>query len=183
MKKICLVLVALFVYAEAAYGLVGAQVFYGYRIQKNDNDDSSAHLVKLSGHLSPLPLIPVGLGVTFLPWVSYSADENIGEESVTGMELAVELMGWLPMVPFVTPYAKINYTVWGHKTTTHTDDSWDDLEEKVGGMEIGFGASYDLLPLISVMAEVSQGLRTIEKENEDEDFNATTLSIGFEVGI
>ena len=181
MKKICLVLVALFVYAEAAYGLASAQVFYGYRIQKNDNYDRSAHLVKLSGHLSPLPLIPVGLGVTFLPWVSYGIDESIGEESATGMELAVELMGWLPMVPFITPYAKINYTVWGQKTTTRT--GWDDLKEKVGGMEIGFGASYDLLPLISVMAEVSQGLRTIEKDDLKEDFNATTLSIGVEVGI
>ncbi len=185
MKKICLVLVALFVYAEAAYGLASAQVFYGYRIQKKSADmdmgediDVSAHLVTVAGHLSPLPLIPVGLGATYSPWVAYATAEN--EESSTGMEVGVELLGWLPMVPFVTPYAKINYTVWGYKKTTFKDDqNLPDKEEKVGGMEIGVGVSYDLLPLISVMAEVSQGLRTIE----DEDFNATTLSIGFEVGI
>ena len=152
--------------------------FYSYRMQKKDNDDHSAHLIKLSGHVSPLPLVPVGLGVTYLPWVNYSTADN--EESATGMELAVELLGWLPLVPIVTPYAKINYTVWGHKTTTYTELSgWEDLKEKVGGMEIGVGASYDLLPLVSVMAEVSQGLRTVG----DQDFNATTLSVGFEVGI
>ena len=179
MKKI-LVLAALFVYAEAAYGLVGVQAFYNYRLQKKDDDDHSAHLVKLSTHVSPVPLVPVGLGVVYFPWVGYSADKDKSEEAATGMELAVELVSWLPMIPIVTPYAKINYTVWGYKKTTYTEvSSLDDFEQKVGGMEIGVGVGYDVLPLVTLMAEVSQGLRKVE----DEDFNATTLSIGFEVGI
>ena len=176
MKKI-LVLAALFVYAEAAYGLVGGQVFYGYRLQKKDSDDHSAHFVKVATHISPVPFVPVGLGVVYIPWLNYAVDENSSEEAATGMELAVELVGWLPMIPIVTPYAKINYTVWGYKKTT--DFELDDLEQKVSGMEIGVGVGYDVLPLVTLMAEVSQGLRKVE----DKDFNATTLSIGFEVGI
>ena len=177
MKKI-LMLVALFVYAESAYSLVGGQLFYGYRMQKKDDNDQSAHLARISAHVSPIPLVPVGLGVAYFPWVSYAVDKDKAEKSASGMELAVELVGWLPMVPIVTPYAKINYTVWGHKKTTY-DNGTEDNEEKVSGMEIGAGVSYDVLPLVSVVAEVSQGLRKIE----DAEFNATTLSIGVEVGI
>lgn len=186
MKKI-LVLAALFVCAEAAYGLASMQVFYNYRMQKNDVYDNSAHLVKLSGHVSPLPLIPASLGVVYFPWVGYTADKDNNEESVSGMEVAVELMGWLPMVPFVTPYAKINYTVWGYRKVTHTEASgWDDKEQDVGGMELGLGVGYDVLPFVTLVAEVSQGLRKVEYENETDEnkkFNATTLSIGVEVGI
>ena len=187
MKKL-LLLAVLFVYAEAAFALVGGQLFYGYRMQKNDAYDDSAHLVKIATHLSPLPLVPVGLGAVFFPWVSYSADEDKGEDSASGMELAVELVGWLPMIPIVTPYAKVNYTVWGHKKITYTESSgWDDKEHDVGGMELAVGVGYDVFPLVTIVAEVSQGLRTIEYEEEtNEDnkkFNATTLSVGIEVGI
>ena len=188
MKKL-LVLAALFVYAEAAYGLVSGQVFYGYRLQKNDAHDESSHLLKIATHVSPVPLVPVGLGVVWSPWVSYSVDENKGEESATGMEFAVELMGWLPMVPFVTPYAKFNYTLVGYQKITHTEDSgWDDKEHDVGGMELGVGVGYDVLPFVTIVAEVSQGLRTIEYEDDEADdenkkFNATTISLGVEVGI
>ena len=87
----------------------------------------------------------------------------------------------------VTPYAKFNYTVWGHKKISFTSGSgWDDKELDVGGMEFVVGVGYGVLPLVTIMAEFSQGLRTIEYENETDDnkeFHATTLSIGVEVGI
>lgn len=187
MKKI-LVLAALFVCAEAAYGLASMQVFYNYRMQKNDVYDNSAHLVKLSGHVSPLPLIPASLGVVYFPWVGYTADKDNNEESVSGMEVAVELMGWLPMVPFVTPYAKINYTVWGYRKVTCVEGRicGDTEQQDVDGMELGLGVGYDVLPFVTLVAEVSQGLRKVEYEHESDEnkkFNATTLSIGVEVGI
>ncbi len=178
MKKI-LVLTALFIYAEAAYSMVGAQLFYGYRWQKKDDIDNSAHLTKVSAHVDPLPFVPVALGVSFYPLVLYRADENRGEESASGMEVDVELLGWLPMIPFVTPHARLSYTVWGNKKTTYSEQSFADRNDKVSGMGVGIGATYDLLPILSVMAEVSQGLRKVG----DTDFNATTLSIGVGVSI
>lgn len=177
MKRFCWLLAGLYCFAEAAYGLASMQAFYSYRLQKEGEQDSSAHMATLAGHLSPLPLIPVGLGVSYSPWVSYEVQD--GEDSATGMELGVELLGWLPMVPFVTPYAKINYTVWGHKKTTYEDSVQPEKEEKVKGMGAAVGIGYDLLPLLTLMAEVSQGFRSIE----DQDFNSTAFSIGVEVGI
>lgn len=176
MKKI-LVLAVLFVYAEAAYSLAGVQVFYSYRMQKEGKVARNAQAVTIAGHLSPLPLIPVGLGVTYAPWISYQTTG--GEESANGMEIGVELLGWLPMVPFVTPYAKVNYTVWGRQKLTYKEGASDPIENKLSGMSGSVGVSYDLLPLISVMAEAGYAQRKMA----DDDYSHATLSIGVEVGI
>ncbi len=186
MKKI-LVMAVLLVYAEAAYSLASAQVFYSHRldIDKKDDIDNSAHVVKIGGYVSPLVLIPVGLGLTYSPWIKYGkAMDNAGNEglSSTGMEISADLLGWLPMIPFITPHARISYTVWGHKTTelelaTLAGDK--EIKEKVSGMEIAVGAGYDVLPFVTIMAEVAQGLRKVE----DKSFNATTFTVGIEAGI
>ena len=174
MKKL-LVLVALYVYAEAAYGLVGGQLFYGYRIQKEGEFDRSAQTVTIAGHVSPLPLIPVGLGVTYSPWISYQTRDI--EESATGMEVGVELLGWLPMIPIVTPYAKLNYTVWGMQTLTPKFD--DEIENKLSGMSGAVGGSYDVIPLVSILVEAGYTIRKIGGG----DYSHATLSLGVEVGI
>ena len=178
MKKI-LALAMLFACAEAAYSLAGMQVFYGYRTQKEGKVARNAQTVTLAGHLSPLPLIPVGLGVTYAPWISYQTTDL--EESATGMEIGVELLGWLPMVPFVTPYAKVNYTVWGKQKLTYKegDDETKNKENKLSGMSGAVGVSYDVVPLVSVMAEAGYAQRKIA----DDNYSHATLSIGVEVGI
>lgn len=177
MKKI-LGLTVLFTCAEVAYGLAGMQVLYGFRMQKEKEGElaRNAQVVTIAGHLSPLPLIPVGLGVTYAPWVSYRTKDS--EESANGMEIGGELLGWLPMIPFVTPYAKVNYTVWGRQKLTYKDGS-DATENKLSGMSGSVGVSYDVLPLISVIAEAGYAQRKIA----DDDYSYVTLSIGAEVGI
>lgn len=176
MKRLCLALAALFVGGEAAYGLASMQVFYGYRLQQDGKVDRNAHVITLAGHIDPLPLIPASLGVTYAPWISYQTGDH--EESATGMELGVELAGWLPMVPFVTPYAKVNYTVWGEqkiKPKGGGSESKNDLSGVSGAVGIG----YDLLPLTTILVEVGYATRKIGEA----DYQHATMSIGVEVGI
>ena len=175
MKKTCLALAALFVCGEAAYGLASMQVFYGYRLQQDGEVDRNAHAVTLAGQLSPLPLIPASLGVTYTPWLGYQTDDS--EESATGWELGVELAGWLPIVPFVTPYAKINYTFWGEQKIEYKGGS--EIKNKINGISGAAGVGYDLLPFTTVLAEVGYAMRNIGEA----DYAHFTMSVGVEVGI
>lgn len=174
--------VVFFVCADTSYALLGFQLGYSRRWHKEGEQKTTANVATASGHASPLPLIPVALGLSYSQ-VFYDLPDN--QKEASGMELGVELLGWVPMVPVITPHARLHYTVLGHKKLSLKKET-KEREYGITGLVIGLGASYGILPFISLFLEISQGFRQMERKDQGEeklDFTSQAVIIGAEASI
>lgn len=171
-----------FLYTEASYALLGFQLSYNRRWHKEGEQKTTANVAKAGGYVSPLPLVPVALGLSYAQ-VFYDLLEDQNEAS--GMELGIELLGWVPMVPIITPHVRLHYTVLGHKKVKLKTKA-KEHDYGITGLVIGLGASYDVLPFISVFLEISKGFRQMERKDSNEeklDFTSQAVTIGVEASI
>ena len=103
-------------FSTNSFALFDAQVLVGNRSAKFEAEGQSKNVnaidYEVSAHLSPIPLVPVGLGLSY-NYLTYNPGDNaLNLDNVTGSELAAELYVWLPL-PFIKPYVKAGYVFSG----------------------------------------------------------------------
>lgn len=149
--------------ATPSFALISGQVMAGKRTGTSKSSTAGAESTKLDGteigaavHIDPIPLVPVSFGLD-LRSTSYDAKKNTDMDSLSSLTADLEVMAWLPMVPVLTPFARLGYTIFGAtkvatKTTTAPEINID-AAYKLSGYTIGLGAKFSVLPLIGVFVE------------------------------
>jgi len=199
--------------ASSAFALVAGQVQVGKRWAEfepgegQDKYGAQATEMVASVHVDPIPLVPVSAGASLALQTWNAADFNA--KTAAGSELGLEVMAWVPMVPFLTPYAKLRYVVMGKILTegevTETNEltgipvtSKTAAQRATSGFHLNLGAKFSVLPLVSVLVELGNGFgeaqleeykkagvkETLSSDAKKADkMNSRALLIGVEVGI
>lgn len=163
--------------SSQAYSLIQGQVLVGQRSASievsNVSEDFSGMNTKVSLYADPIPLIPIGFGLSF-------SDVNFGEagavSSLKGQEVSLDLMAWLPLPISLKPYVKLAYVLSG-EYKLETSGVASTLDSK--GSRIAIGAKYSLLPLLSILLEVEKSQVELEP---DTGSNIEVDGLGFFVG-
>jgi hypothetical protein len=180
--------------SSPAFALFNAQVLTGKRDTKfesnNQSPSKSGDELKLAAHLDPIPLVPIGFGLSLSQTTWDAFDTYTG---VDGYEIGLEVEAWLPLeLMGLVPYAKLGYTVAGQYG----------LKGKVAGQEftrvykpsglyLAAGLKWEFLLRLGVMLEVEQSTRTLAFEKLEDlpldqvitstDVDAKSMSILFGV--
>ena len=167
-------LLASTLYSSAAMALIDAEALVGRRWYKLGDDNGSkinSQEVAVAAHLDPIPLVPVAVGArigmgsldtTQLKGI-YSAS-SIDTGAV--LEAGLDIMAWIPLVPIITPYARLNIPVYG--TWAVKGNLVDstlvtipfERDAKISGTQLSVGAKYSVLPLVKVLFEANYGKET-----------------------
>ena len=186
--RIFLLVSALLFTAQTSYAVVDLQLglrWSSYEGIAEVEDFTSIDMV-LGAHIAPLPLVPLSLGlaVGFGGYENNKVDKNKHHGS---MDVGLMVRGWLPMVPVVTPYGWLRYTLWGNWEYGSEDDR---KQGDLDGYLLGIGAKHDFFPLLHTFLELGYGNSTFENSKKKfKDFlgdkntvDLTTISIAFGIG-
>ncbi len=210
--SIFLSLLLLTLTAPAAHAIVDAQLLVGKRWAEFDSQNTTSGVQAtetiVSAHVDPIPLVPVSFGARFA-YQDWNEGDFGGADSVEASDLGLEVMAWLPMVPFITPYGKVSYSILTplvstQKSTTTNNGVTTETETKTvwKGTALHFSAGIlypvPVIPLLSFMLEVgmSQGTYEIEElsidgsksdldsgSDNDIDSNSTSFAFGLRVHL
>lgn len=190
-----------------ASALFDAELLYGrrwYEIKPKQGDSSGVQAsdIYIGAHLDPIPLVPVAFGasVSLIDLKKEDFRGNVKEAKV--VEPALDVMAWVPMVPFVTPYVKVKLPILATFTSTYdtTSTTGGTAESKatykLSGFHLNAGAKYSPLPLVKILLEAGLGMEKAEADevkvggttvsatgDMDLDMNSKYLALGVEVGI
>ena len=156
-------------YSTTSFSLFDAQLFAGrswYSSETDGNRNGAAHnVVGLAGHVDPLPLIPVSFGLMLTKTDPLARDQVDGIDSDSIISIGIDVMGWLPFVPVITPYGRFTVLVYG-KTGYKSKDPDTKVEFDAGeGHIFSLGIKYSILPLFDLFAELGKGI-TLTKITE-----------------
>ena len=177
MKRLALVIGGLFLMAESAFAIVDFQVLYNFRMmqeaQENVDEVRSRPAIlgaKVAIHTNPLPIIPVALGLTVMPISVFAEDKDdtkfTGVKESEMLELGVEMMAWLPMVPVVRPYMKLGFDFLGKKT--EKPELGDATELKYMSLTSALGLKY-ALPMLPMLGFLLEGTVAAKRFYSGED--------------
>ncbi|MGE0173559.1 MAG: outer membrane beta-barrel protein [Oligoflexales bacterium] len=199
--RMALVLMCMFSFlAPASYAVFDAQLLLGQRSAKIQPEGAGSstgkgQVVKLAGHLDPIPLVPVAFGVSAAQ-VDFKDDFEAGS-SFKGTEIGVEVMAWVPLDLWnINPYGKLGYTVLG-AYTMDTEDDGNDIKAVYtpNGLNFAIGLKWSPLPLVGFLLEFDNGSGELkEKETKvngekftgdktDFDSSHTDILVGVQVGL
>jgi hypothetical protein len=168
MKQRCLALLLIvpFLLASPAWALFDAQVLTGkrstdFKFGSNSNTESGTEL-KAAAHLDPIPLVPVGFGLS-LSQINWDKSDKLNFKSMDGFEVGLEIEAWLPIeLGGLEFYGKLGYTVLGAYVGTYDLSGQEvKLASKPSGTYIAVGAKYNFLMRLGVMLEVESGNREL----------------------
>ena len=186
--RIFLLIGALLFAAQTSYAVVDLQL--GFRWSSYEGiaevEDFTSIDMVLGAHIAPLPLVPLSLGLT-VGLGGYENDNVKKNKHHGGADVAVMVRGWLPMVPVVTPYGWLRYTLWGNWEYGRDKDS---QQGDLDGYQLGIGTKYDFFPLLHAFLELGYGNSTFGNSKKKlKDFlgnkdkvDLTTISIALGVG-
>jgi hypothetical protein len=170
MKQRCLALLLIvpFLLASPAWALFDAQVLTGkrstdFKFGNSSNTESGTEL-KAAAHLDPIPLVPVGFGLS-LSQINWDKSDKLNYKSLDGFEVGLEVEAWLPIdLGGLQFYGKLGYTVLGAYVATTELTAGQDIKlaYKPSGTYIAVGAKYNFLMRLGVMLEVESGNRELE---------------------
>lgn len=191
-------------FSSQASALISVQALGGLYKATDDRDgtktDYSGSEIALAAHLDPIPLVPIGFGLTFnLPNATGKPTGASGDFTMTAYNLGVSLKAWSPVGIFgVKPYLKLGYIVLGVTTFKGPFDVLGtkvDIETiyKNSGAQISAGLEYSLLPLISALFEVESQNTTLKVDElkglpegstfGDSKMSALNFLFGLSVGL
>lgn len=190
--------------AASASAFFDVQVMAGKRwYERNDSDGGNvaAQETGLAAHLDPIPLVPVGFGV-YATMSSLDKDAfGAGTDTAAGLEAGLDIMAWLPMVPIITPYARLKYpfmSTWaveGEQAVTASGPVVKTASSyAVSGPHVGIGAKWSPLPIVKLLVEAQMGSQKIEldeleiagvktKGGDSSDLKSNAFLIGLEIGL
>jgi hypothetical protein len=179
--------------SSQALAIVSGQVNYGKRSASSKmsgtSDTYSADEYTAGVWLDPIPLVPVAFGGSM---IIQNWDKDDFGATTTGSQLTLDVKGWLPMVPVVTPYVKVSYILNGQILAESTGTKG---KYSVTGTQTSLGLTYGILPLVSLAAEYGIGAQKIKVDeitvggvevsgtSESSDWNSSAFSFGINVGI
>lgn len=194
----------LLAHAGSAMALVDAQVLVGRRWYDWKPDGGTkrgvtSQEVGVAVHVDPIPLVPVAFGASVVSGSPSKTDLVVDQAAV--IQASAEIMAWVPMVPFVTPYLRVRYPVQGSLATKlKVTDPTTGVEGEfaktytISGPQISIGAKIPTLPMIKLLVEAGQGMETYKSKdlkfageklssNENGDLPSKTVMFGIEVGL
>jgi hypothetical protein len=195
--------------ASSAFALIDAEALVGRRWYTLGTDPASkisSQEVAVAAHLDPIPLIPISFGArvgmgTLNEGQVKSAFGASSIETATVAEAGLDVMAWIPLVPIITPYVRLNipvYGVWAVKGKVNTllvSDVPLVREAKLSGTQLSIGAKYSVLPLVKVLFEANYGKetwkpseytiagQTITSDTKSYTLNSQAVFLGLEVGF
>ncbi|SMF40655.1 hypothetical protein [Pseudobacteriovorax antillogorgiicola] len=177
-----LAVVSALVMSSQSYGLIEGQILVGQRSASIDFSDTSYDFsgteTKMSVYLDPIPLVPVGFGLTM-------ANVDLGEDGLVsglkGSEISVDVTAWLPIgIAGLKPYAKLAYVVSGEYTRTLASV---DTDLDASGTKLAAGLKYSPIPLVGLMLEVEKSTIELEADGISESSDNLGILLGVGVGI
>ena len=169
MKQRCLALLLSvpLLLSSPAWALFDVQVLTGnrstdFKLNGVSNKESGTEL-KAAAHLDPIPLVPIGFGLS-LGQVTFDKSSELSYKALDGFEIGLEVQAWLPIeLGGFEPYAKLGYTIAGAYVATFEDATLGTykLAYKPSGTYVAAGLKYKFLMRLGVMLEVEQGSRTL----------------------
>lgn len=211
-----LLLLLCFLKPETSHAIIKAQVFYGTGsgdFKPDSGSSKSLSSTDMGGTLllDPIPLVPVGFGVSVF---SQTFDPKLSDHGVTDLEgyvIAPEIQAWLPFLPIpLTPYGRLSYALGFYKAKSEISVQGQTLKSEYlltsSGMQVGIGAKYEPLPLpllsLAILVEANMKFYSFEDRSADvvnlpsglsaDDYksslhkgswNPMTFLVGIEVGI
>ena len=202
-------LLAAMLSASSAFALIDAEALVGRRWYTLGTDPASkisSQEVAVAAHLDPIPLIPISFGARVaMGTLNEGQVKNaFGASSIdqaTVAEAGLDVMAWIPLVPIITPYVRLNipvYGVWAVKGKVNTLIAGDVAlaqQAKLSGTQVSIGAKYSVLPLVKVLFEANYGKetwkpseftvagQTIPSGTESYTLNSQAVFLGLEVGF
>lgn len=157
--------------------------------------ESSGNELKAAAHLDPIPLVPVGFGLS-VSQTSWDKNDDLSVSSIDGFELGLEVQAWLPLeLAGLVPYAKLGYTVGGAYVSKVNGISGVEPSAlyKPSGLYMAAGVRWEFLMRLGVMLEIEKATRTLAFDKFEDvgslpagtlvgnDLDADSLSILFGV--
>lgn len=179
MKRLALVIGGLFLMAESAFAIVDFQVLYNFRMMQEAQEGTDAEVrsrpailgAKVAIHTNPLPIVPVALGLTIMPISVFAEDKDnakfTGVKEQEMLEVGVEMMAWLPMVPVVRPYMKLGFDFLGKKTEK-AEGVEKATELKYMSLTSALGLKY-ALPMLPMLGFLLEGTVAAKRFYSDDD--------------
>lgn len=173
--------------AKSAWALVDGQAYVGqqwYSLSAASDINVSGSEFGVGVHFDPLPLVPVAVGASFSA-VSLDKEAFSPSADLAGFSaLHLDIIAWVPMVPVVTPFARLKYNLSGKLKVEYADPTKDDIDADVSGYHLSVGLKYGLIPLLSLTLEVGQGYQKADKvDGSERDLNSSFVGVGLEVRI
>lgn len=183
--------------ASPAWAIFNVQVLGGQRSSELDGDGATDTIkgseLRFAAHLDPIPLVPVGFGLSF----AQTDFDKKDSAKLTGTDIDLEVEAWLPIgIAGLLPFAKLAYTLAGEYETAVDVAGADSikLKYKPSGVNLSVGVKYEILLRLGVMAQVEFGNRQLKfdkAENtggatvtgSDVDQKSTSILLGAQAGI
>jgi hypothetical protein len=166
--------------SENGFSLIQGRLALGTRTLASDDYSPSGNEQSLSIHLDPVPLIPVSFGLNAS---NIALRKNLAPKvtSEDYTEFGLEVMGWIPLVPIIKPYAKLRYVLLS-KLKTKADAGTFSFDSS--GTLISIGGEYSIIPFVSAFVEYGLGPLSLKPEKGDTtSVNSKSLLLGLAVGL
>ncbi len=201
LTRLLLALSASTLLASPAWALFDVQALMGKR--KTDfkgsgsTVNSSGDELKIAAHLDPIPLVPIGFGLS-VAQISY---EDVGSyEELLGTEIGLEVQAWFPLELFgLVPYAKLGYTVAGGYEGKYAANTLPGgVQPKAlfnsSGLYLAAGLRWEFLFRLGLMVEIEKSTRKLEFDKFEDlggldipksklDADSTSVLFGIQAGI
>ena len=169
-----------------AYALVNGELIFSKKWITVSTESTekvlSGYENKASLIFDPIPLIPVGLGLSYS---SLNIDNGLAEvvESATYDELNLALVTWLPLFSY-EPFMQLSIPVYSKLKFKMKSDNEKRDDGSASGMNLDFGIRKTIFPFVSVILKVGVGIAKIDKfEAKERDFNHKFVGLGVQVGL
>ena len=191
-------------FSTSALALFSGELLVGKRWYEVEGEDETngvdGQVIHVGAHVDPIPLVPVAIGLGIDTITLDGSDMYpLDVDTATIFEAGIEVKAWIPMVPVVTPYAKINYPVVStYLAKGKIDVAGEELDYaskgELSGYHLHLGAEMSLIPLMSLMIEVGMGSQDLtitevelgdntDDDEESDGANSQSFLIGIKVGI
>lgn len=193
-------LMTLLLQGTQAFALIDAQAYVGRKWYQFEVDGSpkrgvGATVVEFAGHIDPIPLIPLAVGL-FASSISPSADD-LRASSASFMQVGLDVHAWIPLIPILTPYVRVKYPFLGDLKVSGQALGGGNTAEttyKLTGAQVDVGAKFSFLPLVKILVQAGRSMDTIEiseyKVNGAKQTTtasgkapANSVLVGVEIGI
>ncbi len=185
--------------SQSAYGLFDVQLLAGYRLVDykapgSENAELSGLSVTGAFHLSPVPLLPVAIGLA-VEYVDFDAKNFDNVEGSSGFVFIPELMAWLPIdLLSVTPYAKLGYA-FGSLSFDEKNGIEGSTDSSGVRLAVGIKWAPKFLPILKFLLqgdysfdkteilEINSNSQSLLVDGDESSSGNFSIAIGAEVGI
>lgn len=195
-----LLALALCAYSAPSFAIFDAQATVGKRwysfAQATGTKGISSQEVAVSAHLSPIPLVPVGIGA--IVNVGSPSKGDISTPAANNAALfqaGVDITAWFSLLPILTPFVRLSYLpISTYAYETGSDLTKQAVKGSLTGYHLNAGAKFNFLPLVKLTLEAGTAGETFKMEelktagvagtkDPDRKVDSKSLALGVEVGI